>query len=101
MIINNKYLPFKGFAAMAVYPFIFTRKGAKITETTIRHEKIHFAQQKELLLIGFYLLYLIFWIRYGYRNSPFEREAYDCEQYSMYLEVRKPFAWLKHTHKAN
>ncbi|MCT4590526.1 MAG: hypothetical protein N4A71_22050 [Carboxylicivirga sp.] len=96
MILTNQYIPFKGFAAMAVWPVIFVRKGAKFTRATETHECIHFAQQKELLLVGFYLLYLIFWLRYGYKNIPFEREAKSNENKAYYLMIRKPFAWLKY-----
>ncbi|MCK5614419.1 hypothetical protein KAR91_71795 [Candidatus Pacearchaeota archaeon] len=96
MIIKNKILPSKRFIAMAVWPFIFVRKDKKIKDEDINHEKIHFKQQKELLLIGFYILYLIFWLKYGYRNMPFEKEAYDNDDNLKYLETRKHFAWIKY-----
>jgi len=92
MIIYNKYLPFKGFKAMAIYPFIFVR-GNDISEKTINHEQIHFAQQKELLMIGFYLLYIIFSIKYGYKNNPFEKEANKFENDFNYLDKRKYYNW--------
>jgi hypothetical protein len=92
MIIYNKYIPFKGFKAMAIFPFIFVR-GENVSQKTINHEKIHFAQQKELFIIGFYILYLIFWIIFGYRNNPFEREAYKCDLNLSYLNRRVKFSW--------
>lgn len=52
MIINNKLIPFKGFSAMAIWPFIFVRKDSYLPEKTLRHEKIHHEQQKEVSLIG-------------------------------------------------
>ena len=85
----------KGFAAMAVFPFVFVR-GKSISEKTLRHEKIHFAQQKELLIVFFYLLYLIFWIFKGYRNIPFEKEAYSNQNDFFYLKKRRFFAWIKY-----
>lgn len=112
MIIKNNILPFKGFSAMAVWPFIFVRKdwledinslskdlGGERYDRTVNHEKIHFRQQKELLLVGFYILYLIFWLIYGYRNIPFEREAYKNQDDFDYLSKRKLFAFLKYLKK--
>lgn len=52
-IVTNKFIPFKGFGAMNILGFIFTRKNAKdITLRTKRHEQIHTYQQYELLMIG-------------------------------------------------
>lgn len=128
MILENKYLPFRGFAAMAVWPVIFKRKDCVLTTETLRHEKIHFAQQREcfvwslilfvilgapwylwpLAYVVFYLLYFFMWLWHlaintrferpkdAYNRICFEREAYEGQEYSMYLDVRKPFAWLKH-----
>ena len=94
MIIKNKILPPKGFNAMAIFPFIFTR--SEVGKLTLNHEKIHFAQQKELLIIFFYLLYAVFYLLYGYKNSPFEKEAYRNGYNLKYLEKRKLFSWVKY-----
>lgn len=99
MIIYNKHIPFKGYKAMAVYPFIFARKEYEengIGEKTLNHEKIHFAQQKELLILGFFLLYLLYWIIYGYKNIPFEKEAYGNSDNFKYLEKRKRNNWINY-----
>lgn len=102
--IVNKYIPFKGFEAMTIWPFIFIREGERFTERTERHEYIHGEQQKELLIVLFYLLYVVEWlircIIYGntstaYHNISFEREAYDDERDILYLEKRKHYAWVK------
>ena len=70
----------------------------------VRHEKIHFLQQLEMLFVFHWLLYLFFYIvsrtkghdHYSaYRHNPFEIEAYDNEHNSDYLKVRKRFAWLQ------
>ena len=45
--ILTRHFPFGTFKAMAVWPFILL-KGA-FTETDVRHEEIHGAQQKEML----------------------------------------------------
>ena len=45
---KNSILPFKGFAAINLFGILFVRKGATVTERTIRHEKIHTKQMPEL-----------------------------------------------------
>lgn len=101
MIIKNKILPFGPYEAMAIWPFIFTK--VDMDQKTLNHEKIHHAQQKELLLVGFYLFYVLnfLWnlIRMNpspYRAIVFEREAYDNDQDLDYLDKRKPFAWRRY-----
>lgn len=103
-IIRNNIIPFKGFAAINLFGILFVRKDAVITERTLRHEAIHTAQMKELFYIGFYLLYIWYWIvnlfRYkfashtAYRNICFEKEAYIYSAYDNYLEYRQKFAWI-------
>ena len=49
-IIKNRFIPFKGFGAMNILGFVFTRKNAEeILITTKRHEQIHTMQQYEIL----------------------------------------------------
>jgi hypothetical protein len=66
------------------------------------HERIHFAQQRELILVGFYLLYV--WDYFvgrlagmdhheAYREIRFEREAFDNEAHLGYLTDRRRFAF--------
>ena len=93
IIIENKYIPIRGFSAMAIWPFIFIRIDCKIYKYTINHEKIHFAQQKELFFIGFYILYLFYHLKYGYDNNPFEREAYLHQKDEQYLLNRTKYHW--------
>ncbi|MBB6462432.1 hypothetical protein [Flammeovirga kamogawensis] len=110
-IIFNNILPFKGFTAMAIYPFILIRSEFKSYQhserwnSLILHERIHFEQQKELLLVFFYLWYGIeFIIRLvihrntylAYKNISFEKEAYQNDKKISYLSTRKRFNWLKH-----
>lgn len=77
-IIYNKLIPFPGFTAMMLFGVIFARKSARpLSERTIRHESIHVAQAKECGgFIPYYLKYLAFWVRYGYKMNPFEQDAY-------------------------
>ena len=111
MIVYNKFIPFKGFQAINLFGFIFTRKKV-LKPNTINHENIHTAQMKETLYIFFYLLYcieyLIRFITYlikkqdlydAYKNISFEQEAYQNEYRLTYLENRKHFSWIKYIKK--
>lgn len=98
-IIYNKILPVKGYAAINLFGIVFARKEFKpLGEITINHEKIHTAQMRELLYIGFYVCYLAEWfVRLfmkgnAYRNISFEREAYNNDVNLSYLKRRKWFA---------
>lgn len=106
-IIYNSFIPFEGFVCINLFGVLFARKGAKIGARTITHESIHTLQMKELLYIGFYLLYMLEWLwrelftkdrfsHQAYRNISFEREAYQHEYFAIYLQQRKRFAWLKY-----
>lgn len=108
-VIENKYIPFKGFTAINLFGFVFVRKdkwsmtsGLK-QDITLQHEAIHTAQMRELGFIGFYIIYLLEWIyrlifhtKTAYRGISFEREAYAQEHNYFYIYQRKPFAqWRK------
>lgn len=107
-IIENSILPPKGYKAITLLNCILVRRGVKLTDTDLRHEAIHWEQQKELLIVGFYILYvfefLLALFRYrnwhrAYRSITFEREAYDNQDAWFYLEARKHYAWagyIKH-----
>ena len=94
-VIKNKIIPFKGYKAIAIYPFIFTK--SDLTDVDLNHELIHGEQQKELLVIFFFIIYLIEWIFKKYRDISFEKEAYSNQDNLNYIEwIRKPFAmWRK------
>lgn len=97
-----RFLPYHG---MAFYPFILLRnKKLKGDEVLINHEKIHLAQQKELLIVFFYIFYFLNYVinllrffnhNKAYRNIIFEKEAYTYEKDLLYLQKRKPMAFLK------
>ena len=113
-IIRNRYLPLKGFDAITILNFVFVRKRECLTHSLLRHEQIHWAQEKELLILGFYLLYLAeFIIRLlyqllvkhnlrgrpahaAYRALSFEREAYSNQDNKDYLKNRKYYSWTKY-----
>lgn len=105
-IIYNGLIPAKRFVAMTVWPLLFVRKEFDNMEMpfVFNHERIHAAQQKELLLVGFYIIYLYEWIRNlirykdsakAYRMISFEAEAYLNEYDLNYLKRRKHFAQWK------
>ena len=100
-IIYNNIIPFKGFSAMMLFGVIFARKSARpLSETTINHEAIHKAQAKECWgYLLYYIRYIGQWIKYGYSNCPFEREAYKFDRDLDYLSSRKPFAWKQFKRK--
>lgn len=91
---------------MAIFPFIIIKElRMKADPVLVNHERIHFRQQLELLILPFYLLYLLNYlvnlVRYknhylAYFNLIFEKEAYACEGKPDYLKKRKLFAWLKY-----
>jgi len=90
--------------AMAVYPFmVFKDPAQKNDRVLINHEKIHFYQQLELLILPFYFFYLLNYlinlIRFknhtdAYLNICFEQEAFANDYKSGYLKNRKPYSWL-------
>lgn len=109
-VVLNNVLPFRGFVAVNICGVIFARRDSweALSETlrqkVLRHEAIHTAQGRELLWLGFYLIYLLEWLvrlpRYGsvvaYKMVSFEREAYDHDWQTEYLKIRKHFAqWRK------
>ena len=119
IIVHNKILPFGSYVAITIGPFILTKR-KDLNEVTINHESIHWAQEKETLIIGFYLLYVLMFLwefvrclcdskhgkidGYTWRNSTwkrayrsilFEREAYNNEKNEEYIKNRRHYAWLK------
>ena len=105
IIIQNSNIPkylsiFINIYAITLYPFIICRE--EMDEIVLNHEKIHLAQQRELWIIGFYLLYVYYWFLgkiagetslIAYLNIPFEVEAYSNESNIEYLESREKNSW--------
>lgn len=106
MIFTSKHIVPKGFTGITLFPFIFLKNSVlKEDKTLINHEKIHLQQQKELLIISFYIFYGLEWLikllKYrnhylAYKNLSFEREAYQNENNFNYLKTRKPWAFLNY-----
>lgn len=104
-LIYTEWIPFR-HSAIALWPFVFMRKKLKHKENNvlINHERIHLRQQLELLLIGFYILYILHYffllIRFknhskAYKNIIFEKEAYARENDLQYLKNRKLFSFIR------
>ena len=83
--------------------FVFCR--GEMSKTTRRHETIHYHQQLEMLFVFQWIAYAVFWliglVRYrsgaeAYRQSPFEREAYENQKKYTYLEKRPLWNWVNY-----
>lgn len=106
MIIYNNIIPFKGYKAIALWPFIFVRNSAKKRFSIYdeNHERIHLKQQVEMLFVLFYLWYIIeyvirallYWnFKEAYKNISFEQEAYLNEGNLDYLNTRTILSWVR------
>lgn len=94
---------FINVGAITLYPFIISRE--KMDKQLLNHEMIHIKQQEELFVIGFYLLYGMWWLQgilkgmssaAAYYAIPFEVEAYVHDENMKYLKNRKRWAWKKY-----
>lgn len=101
-VIYNKIIPFGRYGYMNLFGILFAKSVPSIR--TLNHEKIHTAQMKELLYIGFYLWYIIEWLiklvyyrnNYkAYKNISFEREAYENEHNFNYLKERRHYGFQR------
>ena len=91
--------------AITLGPIVISRD--EMSETTKRHETIHYQQYIELAFIGFPILYLGWWAwnllvkgqegDTAYYNIPFEAEAYANDEDENYLENRQRYSWIYYT----
>lgn len=86
--------------AISFGPFVWCK--GELSERVRRHETIHYRQQLELLFVGQWLLYLVFYLiglithrsgRQAYRLNPFEVEAYTFDETTDYLHNRRLYRW--------
>lgn len=120
--IKNKLIPFKGFNAITIWPFVFFKKDGEIMRN---HEKIHGAQQVEVMILSalsvvgysllhgfewsnllclgsYYNIYIIEWLillviegkETAYHSIRFEQEAYENQYDKDYLTNRVVFKWF-------
>lgn len=103
IIIRNNILPIgKKYVAMNLCGILFVKKGVRLTDSLINHERIHTAQMLELLVVPFYVIYVVEWLvrtilngfnrHEAYLHTSFEREAYTHDSDLDYLKKRKHFA---------
>lgn len=101
-VIQNKWIPFKGYKYINLFGLIFTRDASKINAKEYNHEKIHLKQMQEMLWLPFYLWYgveycIIRLLRFFdkqdvvYHDVSFEEEAYNNENNYAYPETRKHY----------
>lgn len=98
------FLKYSSYVGITIFPFIFIGKQYKNRPNLINHEKIHFQQQIELLVLPFFVLYFLnylinlFKYRFNhnkaYYNIIFEKEAYNNETNLDYLKVRIRYNWI-------
>lgn len=100
MVVKCRLIP-KGIC-VNLFGSYWARDISWIDKYVINHERIHTAQQRELLFVPFYILYVIEWLvrlvqfrnrHDAYMNISFEREAYANGDNLDYLPNRKLFAW--------
>ena len=94
-------------SGMAIFPFLFV-KNKKPSKVLINHERIHFRQQIEMLILPFYIWYLLEYLIYrlnglnsyqAYMSISFEREAYTNDDDLAYLKKRKIWCFLRYVGK--
>lgn len=106
IVVVAKYLIPKGFIGLTLFPFVLlgSEKG-RDNPVLLNHEHIHLLQQRELLVLPFFLWYafeyLLRLIQYrdrklAYKNISFEREAYANEKSPDYLKSRALWSFLKY-----
>lgn len=104
VVVSRFFVP-NGYAAMAIFPFVFFKKKEYVTRKRKNHENIHIKQQLEMLILPFYIWYgiefLVRWVQYkdrnkAYRNISFEREAYSKDYNLSYLKIRKMYSFTKY-----
>ena len=94
---------FNYYTGLSFFIFIWIRREAEDQTQLVRHEKIHFWQQVEMLFIFHWILYGLFYLLgrlngqchyIAYRYNPFEIEAFRNDPDETYLRKRRPFAWV-------
>ncbi|MDC6351286.1 hypothetical protein PP178_06945 [Zeaxanthinibacter sp. PT1] len=106
MIVVFRPIFLKNYVGLSLWPLIILKADAlRADSVLINHEKIHLRQQRELLIIPFYLFYFTEWLirllyyrnaYNAYKNLSFEKEAYHNETNLDYLKTRKPFTFIKY-----
>ena len=94
----------EGFC-LNLFGTLWARDTSWIDRYVINHERIHDAQQRELLHVPFYVLYVVEWllrlVRHrnflkSYRSISFEREAYAHGHDLDYFSGRRHYSFIKY-----
>lgn len=113
---TKKWLLFWRFNGITIIPWVFMfgesiHKSAYKFARFSNHEKIHVRQVEDVMNMHYkyvwklayvtgwlhwYASYIYWWIRKGYRNIPYEREAYDNQYDFTYLDHRPTFSYKKY-----
>ncbi len=102
-IIRCRLIP-KGYC-VNIFGTVWARDISWIDRYVVNHERIHTAQQRELLFLPFYVIYFIEWlfrlvqyrsVHRAYLNISFEREAYTHGRDLTYLSRRRPYSFLRY-----
>ncbi len=109
IIICRKLLKNTKISGITLFPFILLKSSEmRHNKVLVNHEKIHFRQQLELLVVFFYIWYVVEYYYWyfrlhnhflAYKHISFEREAYAMESDLDYLKTRKFWAFLKYLKK--
>lgn len=71
-----------GFVGITLYPVgIYVLPELITNERLHKHEMTHWRQAQRMSAVRFYVTYLWYSIRFGYRNNPLEIEAREQERY--------------------
>ena len=93
---------FNYYTGLSFFVFIWITRQPHDQTQLVRHEKIHFWQQVEMLFIFHWVCYAFFYVLgrangqchyIAYRYNPFELEAFTHDPDEDYLAKRRPFAW--------
>lgn len=103
-IVHNHIIPFgRSMVAINLFGIVFAKK--ELSGISMNHEYIHTLQQRELLWVGFYILYVAEWLirlamtrnmLTAYAAISFEREAYGNETDKKYAQHRRCWAWIRY-----
>lgn len=107
-IVRCDWFPPKPYSGIMLVWWLIVKKNVTLSQRFVNHEEIHSRQQKEMLVLPFFLWYgiefLVRLVQYrdwimAYRNISFEREAYANERRIDYLSQRKAWAFVKYIKK--
>lgn len=93
---------FNYYTGLSFFIFIWITRQPDDQTQLVRHEKIHYWQQVEMLFLFHWFFYALFYLLgrcngqchyIAYRYNPFEIEAFDNDLNADYLKERRPFAW--------